>query len=200
MTQSGNPMPQQPAPPPPGWGPPPQPAVGPAGLVYADVPNRAIAFIIDYIIFFIVLFVIGIIVRPILGTNLGVFGAVDSTASYFVTQLLGYAFAAAYFIYSWTALRGTPGQKVLGMQVGNATDGSTITMNQAMTRWAAIFGPGVVVAVIASVSLGLGLIASLVSLVWFIALIYTTATSPTKQGLHDRYAHTMVVKAARSVM
>ena len=48
-------------------------------------------------------------------------------------------------------------------------------------------------------SLNLGVIASLVSLVWFIALVVTTAQSPTKQGLHDRYAHTMVVKAARSV-
>ena len=29
------------------------------------------------------------------------------------------------------------------------------------------------------------------------ALLYTTAKSPTKQGLHDQYAHTMVVKATR---
>ena len=32
-----------------------------------------------------------------------------------------------------------------------------------------------------------------------IALLVTTAQSPTKQGLHDRYAHTIMVKAARSI-
>ena len=42
-------------------------------------------------------------------------------------------------------------------------------------------------------------ILSLLGLVWLIALLVTTAQSPTKQGLHDRYARTMVVKAARSV-
>jgi uncharacterized RDD family membrane protein YckC len=35
--------------------------------------------------------------------------------------------------------------------------------------------------------------------VWFIVLLVTTAQSPTKQGIHDKYARTMVVKAARSV-
>ena len=34
---------------------------------------------------------------------------------------------------------------------------------------------------------------------WPIYLLMTTAQSPTKQGLHDIFAHTMVVKAARAV-
>jgi uncharacterized RDD family membrane protein YckC len=39
----------------------------------------------------------------------------------------------------------------------------------------------------------------LLSLVWAIVLLITTAQSPTKQGLHDRYAKSVVVKAARAV-
>jgi len=35
--------------------------------------------------------------------------------------------------------------------------------------------------------------------VWVIALLVTTAQSPTKQGLHDKFAGTVVVKAARAV-
>ena len=35
--------------------------------------------------------------------------------------------------------------------------------------------------------------------VWVIALLVTTAQSPTKQGLHDQFAGTIVVKAARSI-
>jgi uncharacterized RDD family membrane protein YckC len=175
------------------------PVPGPAGYFYADVPNRAIAFIIDYIIFFIVLAIIGIITIGILGTNLGFGVSLPSTASVLVQQVLTYVVIGAYFVYTWSKMRGTVGMKVLGMQVGNETDGSTITLNQAMTRYAVMFGPGFIAGLISSFALGLGLIASLVSFLWFIALVVTTAQSPTKQGFHDKYAHTMVVKAARSV-
>jgi uncharacterized RDD family membrane protein YckC len=175
------------------------PVAGPAGYYYADVPNRALAFIIDYIIFFIVLAIIGIITVAILGTNLGAFGTVQSTSSVFVQQILGYALIGGYFIYMWTKMRGTVGMRLLGMQIGHEADGRTIDMNQAITRFALLFGPGFVAGVISSFALGLGAIASLVSFIWFIALVVTTAQSPTKQGLHDRYAKTMVVKAARAV-
>jgi uncharacterized RDD family membrane protein YckC len=174
------------------------PVAGPAGFYYADVPNRAIAFIIDYIIFFVVLLIVGIITVAVLGTSIGTI-QLQTTASVFVQQILGYAIGAAYFIYTWTAMRGTIGMKALGMQIGNESDGSTITLNTAVIRYAIMFGPGFVAGIVSSISLNLGVIASLVSLIWFIALVVTTAQSPTKQGLHDRYAHTMVVKAARSV-
>jgi uncharacterized RDD family membrane protein YckC len=176
------------------------PVAGPAGFYYADVPNRAIAFIIDYIIFFIVLVVIGTVSRGIFGTNLGIFGSVDSTMSVLVTQVVSYAIAGGYFIYTWTAMRGTVGMRALGMQIGHESDGRTIDINTAVLRFALLFGPGFVAGVLSSFALGLGLLASLVSFIWFIALIVTTAQSPTKQGLHDRYAHTMVVKAARAVV
>jgi hypothetical protein len=39
----------------------------------------------------------------------------------------------------------------------------------------------------------------LAGLVYIIFLLYTTAQSPTKQGYHDHFAHTMVVKATRAV-
>ena len=35
-------------------------------------------------------------------------------------------------------------------------------------------------------------------LAWFIFLLYTTWKSPTKQGYHDVFANTMVVKATRT--
>jgi uncharacterized RDD family membrane protein YckC len=174
------------------------PVAGPAGFYYADVPNRAIAFIIDYIIFFVVLLVIGIISRGIFGTSLGPFGSIDSTTSVLVTQVVSYGIAAVYFIYMWTAMRGTIGMRALGMQIGHESDGHTIDLNTAAIRFALIFGPGFIAGLVSALALGLGVIASLVSLIWFIALIVTTAQSPTKQGLHDRYAHTMVVKAARA--
>ncbi len=209
------------APPPPDWQSPPQqpssapaagsmpswtgnitstqPVAGPAGFYYADVPNRIIAFIIDYIIFLVVFFIVGVVTLSILGTNVGFGLQLQSTASVLVQNILANLLVGAYFIYTWVAMRGTAGMKVLGMQIGHQSDGRTLTYQQAALRFALIFGPGFIAGLLSAFVLALGLIASLVSLVWFIILLVTTAQSPTKQGLHDRYAETMVVKAARSV-
>ena len=42
-----------------------------------------------------------------------------------------------------------------------------------------------------------GAVSGLVQLLWYLILLGTTVSSPTKQGIHDKQAHTMVVKAAR---
>jgi uncharacterized RDD family membrane protein YckC len=203
-----SPQPPPPAAPPPGgnWSPSPAAQVGPAGLVYADVPNRVMAFIIDAII----LFVINFIVFAILGaiglnpwtpnpnaTGLGDLLSYNPVVG-LIQALVGLAVSAGYFIYTWTSMRGTPGQKMLGMQVGNAADGATLTMEQGLRRWIALFAPSVIAQALFPWPL-LGTIIGLAAFIWVIALIVTTAQSPTKQGLHDTFAKTIVVKAARTV-
>jgi uncharacterized RDD family membrane protein YckC len=180
------------------------PVAGPAGFYYADVPNRAIAYIIDAIIIAIVDVVIGLILYAIVGpaTVLSISGSGLGTSVNLVPLLIvtlaGLAVNAGYFLYTWIYMRGTIGMKALGMQIGNETDGATITMNQAITRWI-LLGAPFGLAQLLNPWPGLGLLISLAAFVWLIALLVTTAQSPTKQGLHDRYAHTMVVKAARAV-
>ncbi len=163
----------------------------PGGLVYADVPNRAIAYIIDAILIFIAI----IIVSTILG-------AVGLAASGFVSSIVigivGLAVGAAYFIYTWTSMRATVGMKALGMQIGNAGDGKTLTMDQAVRRWLALSAPSIVAQAFAPIGL-IGTLLALAAFAWFIFLIYSTAQSPTKQGWHDVFANTMVVKAAKAV-
>jgi uncharacterized RDD family membrane protein YckC len=192
------------APPPPvtSWAAPPPPVqAGPAGFVYADVPNRAIAYIIDAILVGIV---VGI-VNGILG-GLGLAsvtiapGTLDvsiNVVGLIISAIVGAAISAAYFIYTWTTMRATLGMRVLGMQIGNAGDGKTLTMDQAVRRWLAIALPGLLAQVLFVIPL-IGFVLGLVAFGWFIYLIWTTAKSPTKQGFHDVYAHTQVVKAARS--
>lgn len=222
----GESQPQQPAPqPPPGPGPaaPPSmpawtasltstaPTPGPAGLFYADVPNRIIAYIIDAIIVGFVGLILGAILFAVLGTpqtstvvanGTGLFGVSVETHTNFLSliafAILGLALSAGYFIYTWTAMRGTLGMKMLGMQVGNAADGATITMDQAIRRWLALGGVFSLAQTLNQFPL-LGILIGLAALIWTIALLVTTAQSPTKQGLHDQFAGTMVVKAARSV-
>ncbi len=178
------------------WATPSQPVQpGPAGFVYADVPNRAIAYIIDAII----LGIVSIVAFAILaGVGLNVLSGLE--VNYFASLILAVvslAISGAYFLYTWTAMRGTVGMKVLGMQVGNAGDGKTLTMDQAVRRWIALGAPFGLAQALSPLP-AIGSLLGLAALGWFIYLLWTTYKSPTKQGFHDVFANTMVVKAARS--
>src|SRR5215210_3575367 len=114
---------------PPTMAPPGAPS-GTSGLYYADVPNRAIAYIIDAIILAIIGIIVGILLSAILGPTQNVvndpaepfgFRVETNFVSALVSALVSVAISAAYFIYTWTKWRATPGQRVLGMQVGNAS-------------------------------------------------------------------------------
>lgn len=176
-------------------------AAAPADFVYADVPNRAIAYIIDAIL----LAVVGAIVGGILGgvglvpvtINPDLTVSVNYVAA-LILSLINLAIGAAYFIYTWTKMRATVGMQVLGMQVGNAVDGATLTTDQAIRRWLAISAPGILAQALQPIPL-IGIVLALAALAWFIFLVYSTAQSPTKQGWHDVFANTMVVKAAKRV-
>jgi uncharacterized RDD family membrane protein YckC len=215
----GDPQPQQPPQPPPAPGPGPAapppsmpawtssltstaPTPGPAGLFYADVPNRVFAIIIDSILIFIVTLLVSVVLPPASQLNLTPTSLGDLVTVNPVGVLLraavGLVISGAYFVYMWTKMRGTLGMMVIGLQLGNETDGANITMNQAITRWALLFGPSAI-AQAANAAPGIGWLISLAAFVWVIVLLVTTAQSPTKQGLHDRYAKTIMVKAARSI-
>jgi len=73
----------------------------------------------------------------------------------------------------------------------------TLTMDQALRRWLVIVLPGLLAQVL-FVLPAIGTLLGLLAFGWFIYLIWTTAKSPTKQGFHDVFANTMVVKAARN--
>jgi uncharacterized RDD family membrane protein YckC len=194
--------PGTPPPPTTGWAAPPPPVqAGPAGFVYADVPNRAIAYIIDAILVGIVAAIIGGILGGV-GLSTGTFetGTLNFQVNYvglLVSAVLGAVVSAAYFIYTWTSMRGTLGMKALGMQIGNAGDGKTLTMDQASRRWLVIAAPGILAQVF-FVLPALGALIGLLAFGWFIYLLWTTYSSPTKQGFHDHFANSMVVKAART--
>jgi uncharacterized RDD family membrane protein YckC len=203
MDQSGSTGdPGTPTPPASGWAAPPPPVqAGPAGFVYADVPNRAIAYIIDAIIVAVVAGVVGAVLTGV-GLSTGTFetGTLNFTVNYvglIVNAIVGAAISAAYFVYTWTSMRGTIGMKVLGMQIGNAGDGKTLTMDQATRRWLVIALPGILAQVLLVLP-ALGILLGLLAFGWFVYLLWTTYSSPTKQGFHDKFANTMVVKAARS--
>lgn len=178
----------------------PMPVPGAAGFVYADVPNRVFALIIDAVILGVAYFIVGIILAAI-GLSTGglvagsvVFNPVATLVFAVVLSLIN----AAYFVWSWTTMRATFGMRALGMQVGNAFDGKTLTRDQAVRRAVALWGPTTVAQFLGGMS-GIGSILSLLAFLWVLYLLYSTAKSPTKQGFHDTFANTVVVKAGRTV-
>ena len=187
-----------------GWSAPPPPPVqpGPKGFVYADVPNRAIAYIIDAILLGIVNIVIFAILN---GAGLRISTLNLSTLSIDYNPIVALIYAVGglivsggYFFYTWTKRRATIGMQVLGMQIGDAGSGATLTQEQAIKRWIALGAPFGLAQAFNPLPL-LGILLSFAALGWFIYLVYTTYSSPTKQGWHDIFAHTMVVKATNTV-
>jgi len=171
-------------------------AAGPApGIMYADTVQRVIAYIIDVIIFFVVgVIIIGAIVASIFATGgfgLGLVGVI-------VLGVLSLVGSAIYFIYTWTRMRASIGQRVLGLETVNAADGATLTQDQAIKRWAYLFGPSAVGQVLGySGSAALGAIGSLVgllALLYQIYLLYTVTQDPKRQGFHDKQVGSVVVK------
>ena len=205
MTDEQTPTPEAP-PPSNSWGAAPDPTPGTAGFAYADVPNRIFALIIDVI----VLGIIGLVVGAVLGAIIGPVYDVkldlqnvtaEVTTNYvalIVNLLATMAVSAAYWIYGWTRLRGSLGQKVLGMQVGNFPDGKTLTQDQAIRRWIALGGVFPIAQVVNQLP-ALGTLITLAILGYTIYLLYSTAKSPTKQGFHDKFANSVVVKSTRVV-
>ena len=170
---------------------------GPAGMVYSDVPTRIFAYIIDVIIMAVGF---GILYMIFLGLFLGsVVGGFDLLAFvWFVVMLAIYAAGSAvYFIYTWTTMRGSPGQRVMGLETLNAADGAVLTQPQAIRRWLYLFGP-MILAQVAGVMFGfLGSLIGLLGLVYVLYLLYTASNSPPRQGFHDVQAGTVVVKVKR---
>jgi uncharacterized RDD family membrane protein YckC len=184
------------APPPSNWEPPKkEPAPGIPGFVYGDVPNRVIAVIIDFFVVALIMAIVGLILG-IVGFEAGFLGTTRfDWVAQIVYTIIGIVIGAGYFIWGWTS-RATLGMRILGMQIGNAFDGKTLTTAQAINRYLALAAPSLAATFLGDLP-AIGRLLGLVSFLWTLYLLYSTATSPTKQGFHDKYANTVIVKAAR---
>ena len=87
--------------------------------------------------------------------------------------------------------------KLLGIAIGEEYRAGEMSWRQVLIRWLMLGVPWVLAGFAAYVPDAIGLILALVGVAWLLLLLYTMAQSPTKQGLHDRYAHTIVVRSRR---
>jgi uncharacterized RDD family membrane protein YckC len=152
-----------------------------SALAPAAVVTRVIAYIIDAII----LGILGIVILGIIVNDVTIVGSVIRAVIYAVLGFL-------YFGYTWTAWKASPGQRILGLMTVNAADGAALTWNQATMRWAFLFGPSILNSLF-QLGGSLSSIVNLIVLVYYIYLLYTTATDPRKQGFHDKQATSLVI-------
>ena len=180
---------------------------GPAGLMLADVPNRIIALILDVIVLAVVGLVLALVVGGLCGglmssasTAGGAFdgsGGDLNVAAFLVVVVAQLAISFGYFGYAWVMLRATPGMKLLGLVVGDQGDGHPIAWDQALLRWLLLGIPATLVTFAITVPSLLGLVLGLMGFLWLVLLLSTMVRSSGMQGLHDRRAGTIVVRAAR---
>jgi uncharacterized RDD family membrane protein YckC len=159
---------------------------GAQGLQYGRTLDRVMAYWLDGIIVAIPTLIIAFV----LGGGAAAVGLRTGGAS-LVAGIVATGIHLLYFVGFWTGqARATPGMRLMKLQIGDAKTGATLTVQQGLIRWLVLGGLFQVLEVI-PVLAAVGLLAGAV---WTLVLLATTATSPTKQGAHDRIADTALVQ------
>ncbi len=173
------------------WAPPAAAAAAPAtvgeGLVIAGVFSRVVAYTIDLAL----LTALNVSVGAVIGT----YGPDAVMTTTLLAGLVLVAIDAAYFIGLWrSGGQATLGMRLIRLRVVRAADAATLPLNAAAVRWLALSGIVSIVAVLPAAGSWLGL----VGLVWVVILLLTTATDRLHQGIHDRWAGSVVVQPRRA--
>ena len=156
------------------------------GLVISRTFPRVLAYSVD-------LLVLGLLNLAVLGLlsliDVGRDGGTQDL-------LLGIGFVVVdgiYFIGLWrSGWHATLGMRLLQLRILSATTAGTLSVNDALLRWIALSGAVAILALVPRVAGTLGLL----SAVWVLVLFITTATNSIHQGLHDRWARSVVVQPA----
>ncbi len=174
------------------------PAPGPGGLRYADLPNRIMALLIDIVVLSLIGSVLTLVFDVISDP-----GAIDSAGgeldipAFTFVLVLQLALSFAYFGGLWTLTGATAGMRLLGLRIGDEADGRAISWRQSLIRWLILGLPALLSSLAVYVPNAIGLILGALGVAWLLLLLYTMAQSPAKQGLQDRYAHTILFKVRR---
>jgi uncharacterized RDD family membrane protein YckC len=169
------------------WAPPvaaaPAARIG-EGLVIAGTFSRLVAFAIDGAL-------LGAISISVTAA-IGLYDPGRDPSLALVVGLVLLAVDGAYFIGLWrSGWQATLGMRLIGLRLLSASDATTLSLDRAAIRWFALTGALQLVALI-PVLTGLALL----WLVWELALLLTTATDRLHQGIHDKWAGSVVVQPA----
>lgn len=155
------------------------------GLVIAGVFSRLVAYSADSLL-------LGALNVAVSGL-LGLYGeGRDETLALIVSGVvIGVEFL--YFVGLWSSgLQATLGMRLLRLRILGAATAGTLSTNDAVLRWLALSGAVSILTLVP----GIGPSIALLSVAWVLVLLISTGTNRLHQGLHDRWARSVVVQPA----
>ena len=155
------------------------------GVVIARVFPRIVAFAVDALL----LGFLGLAVS----VPLGLYDADrDPTLAIIVSAVL-VGVDLLYFVGLWTSgLQATVGMRLLRLRVLDAGTAGTLPLNDALLRWIGLTGAIAVLGLVPGIDAYVGLIGA----AWIVILLITTGSDRLRQGLHDKWARSVVVQPA----
>lgn len=187
------------------------PAQQQEGFVVAGVGARFVAWLIDGLLSSIVPLVLGAILIDWNSLLQAIFDQMQFDASgrpissgmmtfpvtldLILVMLISVAVQFLYFVGFWTSRwQATPGMIGLKMRVVDANTGSELSLTQASKRWVAMGWPlGLLVLVPV-----LQNAASLAQFGLNLFLFFSTVTNDRRQGWHDKFANSLVIRSVTS--
>ena len=120
---------------------------------------------------------------------------VNVTPELILVTLIGLAIQYIYFVGFWTSDgHATPGMRGLRMQVVDAATGGTLSLTAATKRFIALGYPLSLLVIVPALQSVAGIAEFALSLFLF----FTTITNDRRQGLHDKFANSLVIRSVTS--
>ncbi len=189
-----------------GWEAPEATIAAPAndGFVVSGVGARLVAYLMDGLLVGLVPAILQVLLLDFDAMMRSVFEAslagatsytVPLTPELVLISIIGVAIQFLYFVGFWTSgWRATPGMRGLRMQVVDVDSGGTLSLVAATKRWLAMGYPIALLALIPALQQASGLIVLGIS----IFLFFTVITDARRQGLHDKWARSLVIRSVTS--
>jgi len=163
------------------------------GIIVAIVPTILTLFVTDY----------GSIFQQAIDASRnaapGQFNRTDFvmtvTPEFILVTLIGLAIQFIYFVGFWTSDgHATPGMRGLRMQVVDAATGGTLSLTAATKRFIGLGYPLSLLVIVPALQSVAGIAEFALSLFLF----FTTITNDRRQGLHDKFANSLVIRSVTS--
>jgi uncharacterized RDD family membrane protein YckC len=190
-----------------GWETPGPAVVAPGreGYVVAGMGARLVAYFMDSVLVAIVPTILTLLVIDYAGMIQEAIDAQNTgaqttfvmavTPELILVTLIGLAIQFMYFVGFWTSGgRATPGMRGLRMQVVDAATGGTLSLTAATKRFIALGFALSLLILMPALQSAAGVAQFALSLFLF----FTAITNDRRQGLHDKWANSLVIRSTTS--
>lgn len=160
----------------------------------AGLYARTVAWVLDLIFIAIIAAPIGALghLQGFVAAGGGISIAPDSAGWFNVLAVL---ISALYCIGFWVTIAATPGQLIMNVRVHGISDRQMLSIGRAAVRWFLLFGVFGLIGAVEVVARGTSSFLLLAQGLWAGFLFASTLNNPARQGLHDRYAGSVVDKS-----